>query len=67
METVIALLTALAGLIPEVEAAMPTLQDLLGGKTVSAAEMVTVWQAIAALEAQVAAKAAQIEGTTVTG
>lgn len=61
MEVVLALLAAAAQLIPEVEAAMPTVQALLQGNTVTAAQMVQLWTAVAAIESQVAAQAATVE------
>lgn len=61
MEVVLALLNAAAQLIPEVEQAMPAVQALIGGQTVTAAQMASLWGAVSALEAQVAAKATAIE------
>ena len=61
MEAILALLIQAATLVPEVEAAIPAIQALISGQKVSAAQMVAIWQATAAIEALVAAKAAAIE------
>ena len=61
MELVLALLQAAAALAPEIEAALPAVQSLIAGQKVTAAQMVTLWSAVAALEEQAAAKAAALE------
>lgn len=60
MTAILAILEALAALVPEVEAALPALQALIAGNTVTAAQQVAVWNAVVALEAKVEAKIAAI-------
>lgn len=60
MEAVLALIAAAAQLVPEVTAALPTVEALIKNETVSAAQMVTLWTAVQAIEAQAAAAAAKV-------
>ena len=61
MEVVIALLSAAAQLEPIIATELPTIQALIEGRNVTAAQMASLWNAISQLEAMVAAKAAAIE------
>lgn len=45
-------------LIPEIQQVVPVVQKLIAGQTASSADMVTVWQAIVALETQISTKTA---------
>lgn len=61
MEAVIALIAAAAQLEPTIAAAVPIVEKLIAGQTVSSQESLTLWTAIVKLEDMAAAKAAQIE------
>lgn len=61
MDVILALIQAFAALEPTVAAAIPTVETLIAGNKVTSAQMVTLWQAVAALERLAASKAAGIE------
>ena len=50
MDVVMALLAAASALTPEIAAAMPAVEALVAGQKVTTAQMVSVWQAVQALE-----------------
>ena len=59
-EIILALLQAVIGLAPEVEAAAPAFEALFSGQKVTSAQTAAMWTAIAALEEANATKAAAI-------
>lgn len=61
MDVILAIIQAAVQLTPVVENAMPAIEALLAGKTVSTPQMAQLWAAAAALEDLAASKAAAIE------
>lgn len=62
LAAIVALVTAAAQLIPEVQKVVPIVQAMVNGEKITAAQQAQLWTAIATLEDQAAAKAAAIEG-----
>lgn len=55
MPAILAILTAAAALLPEIEQALPIAENMLNGGTPSAADLATLESVTAALNAQAAA------------
>jgi len=66
LTVIIALLQAVAALLPEIEQIIPIAEGIIAGNKVTVAQAAEIWTVVAQLETLAAANAAKVESVTST-